>query len=136
MSESDRKRSACRGEGSRPGVASNPFGSDGSTCTEWESARADVVEAMLDSWHVPDMGPDLRRRLVSIPALEPAQVQPVRRLMQAWLAAGGLVTAAALGAVVGLSPVGQTVERAVGLDPAPEDELVAMLDGIMEDTLQ
>ena len=95
-----------------------------------------MVEAMLDSWHVPDMRPDLRRRLVSIPALEPAPVRPHLRLMQAWLAAGGLVSAAALGALVGLSPVGQTVEQAVGLDPAPEDELVAMLDGIMEVTLQ
>ncbi len=103
---------------------------------EPRTLRADRIDGLLDAWQVPAMRPDLRRRLLSIPALEPGPANPLWRLARPWLTAGGLAAAAALGAAVGVSPLGEAIEQAVGLGPVPEDQLVAMLDVIVEDTLQ
>ncbi len=111
-------------------------GLGGRTQDERQTALADMAEAMLNSWQVPAMRPDLRRRLLSIPALEPVPTRPLWRRAQTWFAVGGFAAATVLGAVVGVSPIGEIVEHAVGLDPTPEDELVAMLDVFVEDTLR
>ena len=111
-------------------------GPGGRTQDERQTTLAGMAEAMLNSWQVPAMRPDLRRRLLSIPALEPVPARPLWRRAQTWFAAGGFAAATALGAVIGVSPIGEIVEHAVGLDPTPEDELVAMLDVFVEDTLR
>ena len=109
---------------------------NGSFEAERDSLPDDMTDALLNSWQVPAMRPDLRRRLLSIPAQESAWAVPLWGLLRPWLTAGGLAAAAALGAAVGISPLGEAIEQAVGLGSVPEDQLVAMLDVIVEDTLQ
>ena len=101
-----------------------------------EVAHTESLEAILDVWTVPGMRPDLRRRLLTIPVLEPRPASVLWSRIQLWIAAGGLAAAAVLGAVVGVSPVGEMMEQAVGIVLSPEDQLVAMMDAIVEDTLQ
>ena len=113
-----------------------PVDPGGTVKGDREVAGTEAMELMLDTWTVPGMRPDLRRRLLTIPALEPSPSSALWGRFRLWIAAGGLAAAAALGAVVGVSPVGEMVEQAVGIALSPEDQLVAMMDAIVEDTLQ
>ena len=102
-------------------------------------AGPDRLETLLDAWAVPPMRPDLRRRLLSIPAREPhpaGRLAGLARWLLPWMVAGGFATAAAAGMVVGAAPVGGSLAQALSLEPAPEDEWVAMLDDLMEESLQ
>ncbi len=101
-----------------------------------DALPGDPLDALLDSWTAPPVRPDLRRRLASIPALEPRPAHPLRRLLGPWLAAGGLAAATALGGIAGVSTLGEEIAQAVGIETVPEDELVAMLDAVMEEALQ
>ena len=96
----------------------------------------DRVEHLLDTWKTPPMRRDLRRRLLSIPAASRKPVLSPWRYLRAWVAAGGLAAAAALGGIVGVSPLGEMMEIAVTVDTTPEDEWVAMVDAVVEDVLQ
>ena len=128
------RRGRDRMPGSNSGIAAPPR--NGWFEEERDSLRDDMTDALLDSWQVPEMRPDLRRRLLSIPAQEPVRADVFKGLLRPWLTVGGLAAAAALGAAVGISPVGEAIEQAVGLGSVPEDQLVAMLDVIVEDSLQ
>ncbi len=113
-----------------------PIDPGGTVEGDREVAGTDAVDVMLDAWTVPGMRPDLRRRLLTIPAMEPSPSGVFWGRIQLWIAAGGLAAAAALGAVVGVSPVGEMLEQAVGIALSPEDQLVAMMDAIVEDTFR
>lgn len=95
------------------------------------AARDDELNARLDRWAVPPMRPDLRRRLVSIPAAAASRWRRLRFLFRA----GGLAAVTAMGAMAGLSPVGLFLDQSLGLVLQPEDQLIAVLDTVMNEVL-
>lgn len=108
-----------------------------------ELARAERLEYALDLWRAPESSPDLRRRLASIPALEPrrrgpAWLQALRGLGLGlgggWRTAGGLAAMFAFGFAAGLLDLDADTLAPANPIVEFEGEVVTLALGLLEET--